>query len=82
MFFYDQDILFVHTHAGKTEGMVAKLTSILAQFEFAYQVHEWESKGVPFATHLYVPEPPHPESLMPFVSAKMRFISLRYELIS
>ena len=57
--------MFVHTHAGKSEGMVAKLRSILAQFEFAYQVHEWESKGVPFATHLYVPEL-HPESLMPF----------------
>lgn len=50
---------------GKSEGLVDKLKSILAQFEFAYQVREWEAKGIPFSTYLYVPEL-HPETHMPF----------------
>lgn len=41
---------------GVKEGMIDKLGSILAQFEYQYQVHLWESKGVPFGTYLYVPE--------------------------
>ena len=38
-----------------------KLRSILAQLEFKYQVLEYEERGVPFRTHLYVPEV-HPGS--------------------
>ena len=38
-----------------------KLRSILAQLEFKYQVLEYEERGVPFKTHLYVPEV-HPGS--------------------
>lgn len=30
--------------------------SILAQFEYRYQINLWESKGVPFRTYMYVPE--------------------------
>ena len=49
-------------YAGKSEGLVDKLRSIL---EFAYQVREWEAKGIPFSTYLHVPEL-HPETQMPF----------------
>ena len=38
------------------ETVIDKLRSILAQFEYQYQVCLWDSKGVPFRTHLYVPE--------------------------
>lgn len=41
------------------------MRSILAQFEFANLVLEWTSKGVPFQTHLYVPEV-HPVTKMTF----------------
>lgn len=43
-------------HAGKSETFGEKLKSILAQFEFAYQIRYWESENVPFRTHLHVPE--------------------------
>ena len=33
-----------------------KLRSILAQLEFSHNVHEYDSNGVPFRYHLYVPE--------------------------
>ena len=36
--------------------MEEKLRSILAQLEFKYQVLKYEKRGVPFRTHLYVPE--------------------------
>ena len=39
-----------------TETKEDKLRSILAQLEFQYQVLEYEKRGVPFRTHLYVPE--------------------------
>ena len=32
------------------------LRSILAQLEFAYQIRHWEDQGVPFRTHLHIPE--------------------------
>ena len=51
--------------AGKTESMNEQLKSILAQLEFTYQILLWESKGIAFRTHLYVPEV-HPETGMPF----------------
>ena len=41
---------------GVKETMIYKLRSILAQFEYKYQVCVWDSKGVPFSTYLYVPE--------------------------
>ena len=54
-------------YAGKSEGLIDKLKSILAQFEFAYQVCEWEPKGIFLSrsTYLYVPKL-HPETKMPF----------------
>ncbi len=36
--------------------MVDKLRSILAQYEFSYQVRRWHDSGVHFRTYLYVPE--------------------------
>ena len=41
---------------GKTETETEMLLSILAQLEYAYQVCTWDEKGVPFSTHMYVPE--------------------------
>ena len=32
------------------------LRSILAQFEYTFQVCDWDRKGVPFKVHFYVPE--------------------------
>lgn len=36
--------------------MIDKLRSILAQLEYSYQVQHWHEQGVPFRTHMYVPE--------------------------
>ena len=41
---------------GKSETLDEKLKSILAQFEFVYQIQYWEDEGVPFKSHLHVPE--------------------------
>lgn len=42
---------------GKSETHADKLRSIIAQMEFSYQVCRWnDEEGVPFRTHLYVPE--------------------------
>ncbi len=43
-------------YVGKSENQAEKLRSILAQLEFSYQINDWEIKGVPFKTHLHVPE--------------------------
>ena len=32
------------------------LRSILAQLEYVFQINHWEDQGVPFKTHLHVPE--------------------------
>ena len=53
------------SYIGKSESFTQKLRSILAQFEFAHEVRKWQAKGVPFQTHLYVPEI-HPVTQMPF----------------
>ena len=52
-------------YSGKDEGITEQMRSILAQFEFTDLVLEWTSKGVPFQTHLYVPEV-HPVTKMTF----------------
>ena len=46
----------MYTASGKTETIEDQLRSILAQLEFTHQIFEFESQGVPFRTHLYVPE--------------------------
>ena len=40
----------------KTEYLAHKLRSIIAQLEFRFIIDEWEKKGAPFRTYLYVPE--------------------------
>ena len=42
--------------AGKDEELGDKLRSILAQLEFSHTIDKWDQDGVPFKTHLYVPE--------------------------
>ena len=68
-------------YAGKSERLVDKLKSFLAQFEFAYQVHEWEAKGIPFSTYLYVPEL-HPETQMHFCEHNYHKVALRRLIFS
>ena len=43
-------------YTGIPEDLPDKLRSILAQAEYAYRIHEWDAKGVPFRLHAYVPE--------------------------
>lgn len=33
-----------------------KMRSVLAQFEYAHTIEYWEDQGVPFKSHLHVPE--------------------------
>ncbi len=40
----------------RTEDKGDKLRAILSQMEYKYQVCHWVEKGVPFSTHMYVPE--------------------------
>ena len=41
---------------GKDETKTEKFRSILAQLEYSYQVNSYNSEGIPFKKHLYVPE--------------------------
>ena len=41
---------------GKEETFLEKLRSILAQLEYAHQIRQWTSNGVPFDAYFYVPE--------------------------
>ena len=43
---------------GKDETKVEKLRSIKSQLEYKYEINLWQSKGVPFKDHLYVPDVP------------------------
>ena len=43
-------------HVGVTESFDDQLRSILAQLEYVYIISKYEDSGVPFRTHLYVPE--------------------------
>lgn len=59
-------IFFPLIHAGEEEGKLEKIRSILAQLEYKYQIEYWEAKGVPFKSHIYVPEN-HPLTGMMFM---------------
>lgn len=56
--------LTMHTTSGKEETLLEMLKSFLAQLQFKCDVMAWESKGVPFCSHLYVPEV-HPLTGLP-----------------
>jgi len=43
-------------HAGVTETFDDQLRSILAQLDYANIISKYEENGVPFRTHMYVPE--------------------------
>lgn len=42
--------------AGREENEADKLRSILSQMEYKHQVCYWDQQGVPFKSHIYVPE--------------------------
>ena len=48
--------LIIDMLAGKEESLLNMLRSILAQMEYSYRVRYYDEQGVPFKTHLYVPE--------------------------
>ena len=52
-------------NTGKTETPVEMLRSIMAQLHFQHEVLEYEKKGVPFHSYMYVPEI-HPLTGEPF----------------
>ena len=60
-----------------------KLRSVLAQLEFHKQILEYEEKGVPFRTHLYVAEV-HPISGLEFHEREddAHVLKVFYKLIS
>lgn len=49
------------SYIGKTESPLEMLRSIHSQLFYQHSVLEWEEKGVPFRSHVYVPEV-HPET--------------------
>lgn len=48
--------IHIFMFAGMSEDMTHKLRSILAQYEYVYQVCKWHDEGVLFRSHIYVPE--------------------------
>ena len=50
---------------GESETFPDMMRSILAQFEYSYQVCEWDKQGVPFRQYMYVPEV-HPQTSTTF----------------
>jgi len=43
-------------HIGGTESFDDQFRSILAQLEYCFVVSSYEENGMPFRTHVYVPE--------------------------
>ena len=83
MYMYMYIVYRIHTHSqlcvcqigreilpvGRTETPVDMLRSILAQLHFQHDVLQFEKKGVPFRSHMYVPEV-HPLTGEPFHERK------------
>ena len=68
-----------YTCVGKDKSKVEKLRSILAQLEYKYQINLWQSKGVPFKNHLYVPEV-HPVTGLDFCEREDEAHALKVSL--
>ena len=49
-------LLCITLCAGKSETDTEKLRSIPAQLEYQFLVGTWKHNGVPFKSHLHVPE--------------------------
>ena len=63
-YMYKYKLLITMDHsADHDESYTEMLRSILAQFEYKYQILLWESRGVSFRTYMYVPET-HPRNIM------------------
>ena len=61
MHLYVKFIIHIILHTtGKSETKVDMLRSVFAQLDYSYQINRWDSLGVPFKTHLHVPER-HPD---------------------
>ena len=41
---------------GRTESEADMMRSILAQLEYKYEICRYDSLGIPFCQHMYVPE--------------------------
>lgn len=54
-------ILFI-APIGQSETFTDMLRSILAQLEYCNEICRWDSLGIPFRQHMYVPEV-HPQTL-------------------
>ena len=54
-------MIHIYCTTGKSETKVDMLRSVLAQLDYTHQVNHWDSLGVPFKTHLHVPEQ-HPDT--------------------
>ena len=70
---------------GREETTLEKLRSILAQLEYRYLVEHWEMKGVPFRSHLHVPEV-HPLTGLMFCEREdeghvSKVLTVQYHLI-
>ena len=71
---------------GREETTLEKLRSILAQLEYRYLVEHWEMKGVPFRSHLHVPEV-HPLTGLMFCEREdeghvLKVLTVQYHLIT
>lgn len=58
-------VLYFYIIPGKTETPLEMLRSIMAQLHYQHEVFGYEKKGVPFSSHMYVPEV-HPQTGEPF----------------
>ena len=48
--------IIITLYIGKSEDIRDMLRSILAQLHFTHQIRHWDSLGVPFKSHMHVPE--------------------------
>ena len=62
MYIYTFCVLII---IGRPETRADKLRSIVAQMIYAHAIDCWDKNGVPFRTHMYIPEV-HPLTLAPF----------------
>ncbi len=63
---------------GESEGLAAKLRSIL---DYCYHVCDYDTKGIPFKTYLYVPEI-HPDTKMAFYEREVEAHLLKVVILS
>ena len=57
--------LFLYNCTGRPETRSVKLRSVIAHMFYAHEIDYWDKKGVPFQSHMYVPEI-HPITMATF----------------